>query len=70
MSREDPFATHAREQAIAWHARSYAERLRWLEDAKRFAHLAQKAAAERRAQVASTSVTGSSDSDDDLHDPR
>jgi hypothetical protein len=45
----DAWRTHDREQARAWRATSYTERLRWLEDAKRLAQKALSAAAERRA---------------------
>jgi hypothetical protein len=47
----DGWATHAMEQRRAWLRLSYADRLRWLEQAKRFAEQALRAAKERRASA-------------------
>lgn len=46
--RSTAFEDHAREQARAWLRLSHADRLRWLEEAKRFAAKALAAAAKRK----------------------
>jgi hypothetical protein len=46
--REQGWEDHERQQRRAWLALTYAERLRWLEDAKRFTAVALGAA--RRAR--------------------
>ena len=45
---QDGWVVHATEQRRAWLALSYAQRLRWLEDAKRFCALALGAARRKR----------------------
>jgi hypothetical protein len=48
--RQPGWELHREEQRRAWLQLSYAERLRWLEQAKRFARLALDAARKRRAR--------------------
>ena len=55
MNSDDPkpdgWRTHEAEQLRAWMRTSCLERLRWLDQAKRFAALALEAAEKRRAQA-------------------
>lgn len=46
----DPWLRHKEEQRAAWRRLSYAERLRWLEQAKRFCWEALGAARRRRQE--------------------
>lgn len=46
--REQGWEEHERQQRRAWLALTYAERLRWLEDAKRFTAVALGAARRSR----------------------
>lgn len=62
MSGDDPgpdgWRTHEAEQLRAWMRMSCLERLRWLDQAKRFAALALEAARERRQAAAVSSRAG------------
>jgi hypothetical protein len=49
VSEKLGWAQHREEQRRAWLRLSYAERLRWLEQAKRFVALAKGAATRRKA---------------------
>ena len=48
MTERSGWEQHRKEQRRAWLRLSYAERLRWLENAKRFARLALEAARRRK----------------------
>jgi hypothetical protein len=48
MTERSGWEQHREEQRRAWLRLSYAERLRWLENAKRFARLALEAARRRK----------------------
>jgi hypothetical protein len=48
VAEEEGFAQHRESQRRAWLRLTHAERLRWLEQAKRFAKLALEAARSRR----------------------
>ena len=50
MAERTGWELHREEQRRAWLELSHAERLRWLEEAKRFARKALDAARERRAK--------------------
>jgi hypothetical protein len=56
-SRPDGWRTHEAEQLRAWMRLSFLERLRWLDQAKRFAALAVEAARKRRESCAAAAQT-------------
>lgn len=57
-SKPNGWRTHEAEQLRAWMSMSCLERLRWLDQAKRFAALALEAARKRRQPVAPSAQAG------------
>ena len=51
MTERSGFELHREAQRRAWLRLSYAERLRWLDQAKRFARLALESARKRRQRA-------------------